>query len=352
MTRRHLVVVLAVALPSLLLAPPSDALWENTYFPLHVGNEWTYEVSGPAGPAPPLVVSVNASWRSPVTGVVWLHLQDFNGNGHWLMQSSAGRVFELVGVSHELLWYRLGAAPGDSWTMDLAGDTIACSDGASLELVSRDAFVSVPAGQFSTVHIRFTSSKCTGITDEWFARGVGLVRRVLMTRRGPLVFELAQATPLATASIPSTTAIIGSLNVSQTIPQLGTGQLIDAETSAVLPFEAAYPSELGLAVNARVTYETVARPQGAVATSLRLVDYGRVESISRADQTKSLDEGTLLDSGTGLSTRFSQDLALEMGIKVGSVVTFQRIIDPTDGKPIATTLRLTRQTSSGTPEKP
>jgi hypothetical protein len=188
MRRTRSFLLLALLLGCLVAAPEAEAHYENTYFPLHVGNEWNYSF---ADGRDALTVTVDESWVSPVTGQIWFRLREYNGDSHWLMQSAAGRVFEWPARQ----WYRFGAAAGSSWTMSIAPrDSIPCSNGARLEVVSRNETLKVPAGTFSTIHIRYSSScRDAGITDEWFARGVGLVQRSQRSGKDPVVIMLERA---------------------------------------------------------------------------------------------------------------------------------------------------------------
>jgi hypothetical protein len=172
---------LATLAGALAAAPRADAAYESTYFPLKVGNVWNYAVSGPqTANATSAAVTVDASWRSPVTGQTWYRIRGYNGDLHWVMQTSAHRVYEW----QTQLWYRLGVAAGprNAWTMQISDDAahgaIEGSKGAKLEIVSRDEQLTVPAGSFDTIHIRWTTGVAdAGVTDEWFAQGVGLVQR-------------------------------------------------------------------------------------------------------------------------------------------------------------------------------
>jgi hypothetical protein len=139
-------------------------------------------------------VTVDASWVDSTTGYIWFRTRNLQGNYHWLRQNSVGRIYEWQNRQ----WYRLGAGPGYPWTMtvDESGThgSIPCSNGARLEVVSRAEALTVAAGQFSTIHIRYsTSCADVGVTDEWFARGVGLVKRAETSFAGPIFWELRSA---------------------------------------------------------------------------------------------------------------------------------------------------------------
>ncbi|MEI6126692.1 MAG: hypothetical protein WCQ99_09100 [Pseudomonadota bacterium] len=167
-------------------APGSD---EKSYFPLQAGNEWAYGERSQFSANERITVKVDK-----VIGNAWFKILNYNGDMHWIRRTLSGAVYEWP----LRLWYRLATPTGAQWHMTLNDDAahggIACSNGASLQVVSRDETVMVPAGIFSTVHIQFsTSCNDAGITGEWFAEGVGLVKRELTSFAGPVTMELLQA---------------------------------------------------------------------------------------------------------------------------------------------------------------
>lgn len=176
-----------------LAAPAAQAHYENTYFPLHVGNEWTYQKSGFAWQGTQKA-TVDASWVDATTGYIWFRTRSYNGNYHWLRQTSISRIYEFSNRQ----WYRLGAGPGYPWgvALDASGTHggAPCYDGSTAEVVSRNEQVTVPAGTFSTIHVSYRN-QCAdaGITDEWFAKGVGLVKRAEQSIGGPRYLELTGA---------------------------------------------------------------------------------------------------------------------------------------------------------------
>jgi hypothetical protein len=159
------------------------------YFPLAVGNEWTYSRSGQAIGSQKILVNVTAKTQPSGSTAVYFQLNNYNGTAHWVQQS-AGIVSEYPNY----LWYYLNAGVGSSWTMHIntmVPGVIIGSDGAVLTVVSRNESVTVPVGTFTTVHISFRTNVCdAGITDEWFAPGFGLVKRVETSLIGPITWEL------------------------------------------------------------------------------------------------------------------------------------------------------------------
>lgn len=176
-----------------------DATRES-YYPLAVGNHWVYSRRGPAGVD---------GWKVVVS--------DFrkapNGHRYFVLNGYFGETARLVrrglrdnvgefnpGSNTDHLWYLLGAPVGTSWRMELepvddAGTPGDCVNGSRLAIVSRSERLEVPAGSFANVvHVRF-QPPCAdaGILEEWFAPGVGLVRRVENSFAGPVVSDLVRA---------------------------------------------------------------------------------------------------------------------------------------------------------------
>lgn len=175
-------------------APQASAHYEDTYFPLHVGNELHYVTDGGAGQPQSSTVYIDAMWTSPSTGNVWFRMRGYNGDWTWVHQTAYGRVYEWS----NRLWYRLHVGAGTRWYMSVnesaTTGVIPCSNGARLEMVGTEQ-VTVPAGTFTAKHIRFrTSCADAGTTDEWFVRGIGCVKRVEQSFAGPRTTSLVWAT--------------------------------------------------------------------------------------------------------------------------------------------------------------
>ena len=197
------VVLLATAIPadeSLAQGQPRPSLVRASYFPLQAGNWWLYTKTGVGEPT---------QWRVEVA-----KLEATSENRNYLL--FGGYFF---GVAHlvkvvppdivvernpepgrDYLWYMLGAPVGMRWELHLAPSPTkapipACVDGARLTLAARDEVVRVPAGEFRNVVRVDWRTECVdaGITSEWFAPGIGLIRRVESSIAGPVVSELAEA---------------------------------------------------------------------------------------------------------------------------------------------------------------
>jgi hypothetical protein len=177
--------------------PALEPAW---YFPLRDGYRWVYQKHGPSGTST-WQVSV-AEANQSTAGPRWYALSGyFPGPARLVHSDVSGLVTEADFFGQgAYLWYQLGARPGTTWQLEWAPSPImmpvvGCISGSKLELVARDETVRVPAGEFrGVVHVAFYAP-CTdaGITEEWFAPGVGLVRRNETTVAGPVTSELVEA---------------------------------------------------------------------------------------------------------------------------------------------------------------
>ena len=123
------------------------------HFPLQVGNQWIYEKKYPNG--------FETTWQVAVT------------------RYSDGTP---------LLLYRLGTNVGTKWYPGVSGSMGACMDGGSAVLASHEEFVPVPAGEFTNAVRVDYGPRCldAGLASEWFAAGVGLVKRIENSIAGPI----------------------------------------------------------------------------------------------------------------------------------------------------------------------
>jgi hypothetical protein len=132
-----------------------------------------------------------------LAGRIYLPLVGYFASGQREVRSDPfSNVFERSGDARDHLWYLLGAPVGTSWTLSLAAPELSCLAGSRLTIGARDEVVTVPAGEFhNVVRVDYSGSLCAdaGITAEWFAPGVGLVRRAETTIAGPLVSDLVTA---------------------------------------------------------------------------------------------------------------------------------------------------------------
>lgn len=192
-------IVLALAPSTARTETRSDASAAFSYFPLEVGNQWVYKRTALGG---------SEHWRVTVDarlaeegGPVRFALDGYLGSRRTVHSGMDGNVTELrLDGSGENFWYLLDSSVGKSWELrldNLLADSplLRCVHRSELILASRTETVEVPAGSFrDVIRIDFTSfCSDAGIVSEWFAPGIGLVRRVESSFAGPIVSELVHA---------------------------------------------------------------------------------------------------------------------------------------------------------------
>lgn len=185
-------------------------------FPLAPGNRWEYLRGGETWVAEVVRAPDNSPFRR-VHEMVGYH-----GAG-WtalLAESPFGTVVEIVpGSERDRLWYLFAAPVGLGWTFE---GGYGCVEGSRVAVAARGERIVVPAGVFDdTIRLEFRSH-CfdAGILAEWFAPGVGLVRREENSIAGPVVSELVRAT-VGQASWPrslyTTTLLLDSSAYTQNL---------------------------------------------------------------------------------------------------------------------------------------
>jgi len=193
-----LLLVLAVA-PSVPAGEPRfrDLLRTGSYFPLQVGNQWVYEVREPAVDTSTLVVSVTEQITG-TDGLPYFALEGYFGPRRLVRSLRNGTVSELnPGGDLNHLWYLLQAPVGAHWKITLSDPSVPppCVSGATVTVASRTDTVKVQAGEFRNVVRLEYSRECmdAGILAEWFAPGIGLIKRVEDSFTGWRTMELLAA---------------------------------------------------------------------------------------------------------------------------------------------------------------
>lgn len=178
----------------------------GSQFPLQVGNEWVY--------GPTTVFPYAYRMRVEVPDRV----TESNGQSYFVLRGYLGQpeffpdrlvATRRDGVvsefnpdgTEENLWYLLNAPVGTTWTFHLEplppDDPLDdCRDGTTARIGSRTEVVEVPAGRFSdVVRVDFLGGGCydAGVLGEFFAPGVGLIRRVENSFYGPETVDLLWA---------------------------------------------------------------------------------------------------------------------------------------------------------------
>ncbi len=204
-------------------------------FPLRVGNVWTYQRSA-LGSVTEWTAEVTER-QAPARALPYFVLDGyFPGPVHAVRSDPFGTVTEQSSGYRDFLWYLLGAPVGTTWSIQLPPSPLAnplpdCISGAKLTLAARGESVQVPAGEFANVVRVDWTSACmdAGITAEWFAPGVGLVRRQEASIAGTVTSELLHA-DLGEVVLPrggySTALFLGrAAYVNSLMPPVGAGSL-------------------------------------------------------------------------------------------------------------------------------
>ena len=178
-----------------------------SYFPLRVGNMWAYARGSSIE---------RGEWKAEVVervvapnGRTYFALAGYFGPRRLVRSSLRDTVVEFSQSNiGENLWYLLGSPVGTTWEIRLEplptlGPAADCISGSKALLASRTEVVKVPAGQFSNVVRVDYRSSCAdaGLDSEWFAPGVGLIRRAENSFAGPVISELVRA-ELGDAALP------------------------------------------------------------------------------------------------------------------------------------------------------
>ena len=174
------------------LPPRSRALQIRqaaNYFPLTVGNSWTYTMEGRAASGS---VTVDVTESVEAAGREYFRLEGFTPRPALVRLDDQGRLLEFRPDSgNARLWYHFGAAEGTAWMSELPHPCLGAA-----ELASRGARVEVPAGNFvDALVIRYGATNCAdaGIREEVFAPNIGLLRRTETTIAGPRTMALTEA---------------------------------------------------------------------------------------------------------------------------------------------------------------
>lgn len=120
-----------------------------------------------------------------------------------------------------------------------------------------------------------------------------------------------------------------------------TGQITDSQSGADINFAQPFGAEIGLVDGVKVSYNTVTVNGQVMANCVKLLERGVIQTINSTN-----DGGTLLDRATKQIITFSQLYCAESGFvaavqgKGGSLVSFERVIDPKTAAYIAVCLEL------------
>ncbi len=143
----------------------------DAFYPLSIGNQWTYNEQYPNTEIVVDTVIIN--------GEIY-----YNINGSQIIQpdflireyNNAVYFFDLEGKREHLL-FDFNAKSGDSWDMPSG---FGCSFGDRIKLISSSETVKTPCGTFYNCYHFRHETRCmdAGLRDSWFSKGIGIVKSV------------------------------------------------------------------------------------------------------------------------------------------------------------------------------
>jgi hypothetical protein len=184
------ILMIGVALSAQDTAAPAT----NPYYPIKTGSEWTYKVQG--GP-----IKMKVTGNEKVGQATGFKIEVTAGN-----KVSAT---EVVGVTKDgVVRYNVNGVNAEPPILFLPADPEATkeweikSKGGGQELsgtfkISKEE-VTVPAGKYSTIHVRGPGMKVGNTTsdiDYWFAKDVGIVKLRFTLGSQDATLELESYTP-------------------------------------------------------------------------------------------------------------------------------------------------------------
>jgi hypothetical protein len=181
-----LAAVLLVPLCALSAPRPKDAADEALYFPTTVGSRWVYE--SPDGQYEERIDESKSEDKATVVTVVRTQGGEENWRSTVRVSPEGLLLIASGGVTyHESSpWLRTGLKPGAEWEYTYIRQTTAFHN--HIKFVGFES-VEVPAGKFEAVRLDGAETVGVGMANgngpptpgtEWYARGVGLVKRVRM----------------------------------------------------------------------------------------------------------------------------------------------------------------------------
>jgi hypothetical protein len=169
-----------------------DLLTRMNYFPLETGNQWVYSDGRNSYAVEVTQETTESNGRTyyQITGF----FQNDPAKVRKLRRDYLGQVWEYNPRGEDFLWYRLSGVMVAAWEFQ-SGQEISCVTGSSLSARSTGDPIQVAAGNFSRIIRVEFKSRCAdgGILEDYFAPGMGLIKRVNNSIAGPRNFELISA---------------------------------------------------------------------------------------------------------------------------------------------------------------
>ncbi len=155
---------------------------DSSYFPLNLGNEWSYTIR--ENPHTEKIIDT-----STINGKLYYGLSTFPDIVDFWLRASNDSVFTAYGDSTEYLLYHFGGNIGDTIQLSHFG----CSFGNNVILMGKQDTVTTPAGIFTNCihfkHIAYCMD--AGMIESWFAKGVGKIRYSDMSIGGSRIHTLS-----------------------------------------------------------------------------------------------------------------------------------------------------------------
>jgi hypothetical protein len=260
----------------------------RTYFPLQTGYRWVYSKAGAA------TWEVSVGERQAAAPFrAYRELSGYFGNARVVASTLSGTVTERGSDGRDYLWYQFGALAGRSWVMQFPpGTGPSCEDGATLSIGARNEIVSVPAGTFQrVVRIDFTTPCAdAGIIREWFAPGVGLIRREEITIAGPVISELVYAelgeTVLPQASYGTSLILSSPRHINDLMPPVDASGFARMSGALVIRNQTAEPVEFVFPSACREVRLELRNEAGELVLTRRFPDFPCPQVITRVVLTR------------------------------------------------------------------
>jgi hypothetical protein len=142
----------------------------SDYFPLAIGNQWVYRITG-ASPSAVVVEVLSARVEGDNT---YFLVHGFLAEDVWLRADGDGNVFRFAPAERaETLLYAFGLAEGEEYRTSIHG----CNPSARID--SKAAHYEGPIGVYgNAIHLAYTNAcNYSGLFDETFLPGIGMVQR-------------------------------------------------------------------------------------------------------------------------------------------------------------------------------
>lgn len=154
----------------LIAALLQDTDWK-AYYPLEVGCRWTFDADGATVPT-----RVVSKVKIKETECFLVEEERKGGKIRYYFSVSGAAVL-LHKINDQVLEepisiLRFPLKKGQKWTISSSGGK------ASAEVVAEDEEIEVEAGKFKCFRVRTQNKDGTSVTEQWFAKDVGVVKTV------------------------------------------------------------------------------------------------------------------------------------------------------------------------------